>query len=192
MSTDNTVGSLTETQTSVIIGTLLGDGYMRCKDNAHLEINHSFQQRKYVDWQYRILENLVLTPPKKQLGKGARVAYRFATRSLPVLTEFYRKFYINGRKVVPKDLTITRLSLAVWFMDDGSRSRSATYFNTQQFKDEDQVRLIHLLRDQFGLKSNLNKDKEYWRIRLSTKSSKRLVELVKPLVLPIFYYKFPL
>ena len=30
----NTVGSLTEAQRSIIIGTLLGDGSMRCKTNA--------------------------------------------------------------------------------------------------------------------------------------------------------------
>jgi hypothetical protein len=59
---DNTVGSLTETQRSVIVGTLLGDGAMRCKTNALLEINHSYAQREYVDWKYQVLANLVATP----------------------------------------------------------------------------------------------------------------------------------
>ena len=34
------MGSLTDMQRSVIVGSLLGDGTMRCKANALLEVNH--------------------------------------------------------------------------------------------------------------------------------------------------------
>ena len=37
----NTVGSLSEAQRSLIVGTLLGDGAMRCKANALIEIQAS-------------------------------------------------------------------------------------------------------------------------------------------------------
>ncbi len=46
---DNTVGSLSEEQVSLIIGSLLGDGAMRCKANALIEFNHSAEQQTYVD-----------------------------------------------------------------------------------------------------------------------------------------------
>ena len=49
-STDNTEGSLTEEQKQILIGVLLGDGSMRKKTHALLEINHSFKQKDYVDW----------------------------------------------------------------------------------------------------------------------------------------------
>ena len=45
---DNTVGSLTQYQKSLIIGTIFGDGYLRIipgRKNAFLEINHSFSQK---------------------------------------------------------------------------------------------------------------------------------------------------
>jgi hypothetical protein len=42
---DNTVGSLSGTQHALIIGTLLGDGAMRYKANALLEINHCLEQK---------------------------------------------------------------------------------------------------------------------------------------------------
>src|SRR4051794_34799212 len=48
----NTVGSLSEVQHAIVIGSLLGDGSMRCKTNALLEINHSIHQRSYVDWKF--------------------------------------------------------------------------------------------------------------------------------------------
>ena len=43
--TDNTEGSLTEKQKQIIVGCLLGDGAMRIKTNALLEINHSLEQK---------------------------------------------------------------------------------------------------------------------------------------------------
>ena len=58
---------------------------MRCKTNALLEINHSIDQKDYVDWKYRQLVNLVKTPPKARRGNGKRIAYRFTTLSLPEL-----------------------------------------------------------------------------------------------------------
>ena len=51
---DNTVGSLTQLQKSVIAGSLLGDGYVRIvpgRKNAFLEINHSWKAKEYVDWK---------------------------------------------------------------------------------------------------------------------------------------------
>lgn len=79
----NTVGSLTEIQKSLIIGSLLGDGYMSCKINAYIKICHSIKQKTYVDWKYQILSSMVNTKPKLNKGNGNRIAYRFCTRSLP-------------------------------------------------------------------------------------------------------------
>jgi len=75
-SEDNTVGSLSKEQRSLIIGSLLGDGAMRCKTNALIEFNHGADQRAYVDWKYSRLANLVGTPPKLRKGNGGRIAYR--------------------------------------------------------------------------------------------------------------------
>src|SRR5438093_274854 len=186
----NTVGSLSEVQHSVIIGTLLGDGAMRCKTNALLEINHSAKQRSYVDWKYQQLIGLVGTPPRERQGNGGRVAYRFVTRSLPELTPYYRLFYELHRKRVPS-VELSPLALAVWFMDDGSRSRSAVYLNTQQFGHDCQFLLLGLLDRQWGIRGSLNRDKSYRRIRLSVCGTKRLVEIIDSHLLPEFRYKLP-
>ncbi len=186
-----TVGSLTEEQKSILIGTLLGDGTMRKKKNAHLEINHCRAQKALVDWIYKKFDRLVTTPPKWRKGNGNREAYRFATQKLPILTSFYNFFYENGRKVIPDDLKLDSLSLAVWFMDDGSKSRSSIYLNTQQFSKFEQLKLIDFLKDQFGIDATLNKDKIYYRIRIRTRCVKRFINLVKEFVLKDFRYKFP-
>lgn len=187
---DNTVGSLSEEQVSLIIGSLLGDGAMRCKANALIEFNHSAEQQTYVDWKFQQLQSLVSTPPKLRSGNGGRVAYRFTTRSLPELTPFYRTWYPQGRKVVPQ-LTLTPLTMAVWFMDDGSKSYRAIYLNTQQFDLGSQGRLLSLLQQQWGIRASLNRDKIYYRIRIAVESVERFRTIVGPHVLRELEYKFP-
>ena len=188
----NTAGSLTKVQESILIGSLLGDGTMRKKINAYLEINHAYSQKTLVDWIYSKFKNLVITPPKWRKGNGSREAYRFFTRSLPVLTPFYNEFFINGKKIIPNNLKLNALSLAIWFMDDGSKSRSAIYLNTQQFTVDEQKKLMSILKNQFGIMSTLNKDKIYFRIRVRSESSKKMVKIIEKYVLPDFRYKLPL
>jgi hypothetical protein len=163
---------------------------MRCKTNALLEINHSLHQRSYVDWKYRHLEELVRTPPKARKSNGTRIAYRFVTRSLPELTPYFRLFYGTGRKRIP-ELELSELTLAVWFMDDGCRSRNAVYLNTQQYDETSQRTLLRLLHDQWGIEGALNRDKSYYRIRLSVEGTLRFGGLVDPHLLPEVRYKLP-
>ena len=186
----NTVGSLSEVQHQIVVGTLLGDGTMRCKANALLEINHSVTQARYVNWKYLQLIDLVSTPPRSRKGNAGRIAYRFVTRSVPELNEYYRQFFLNGRKQVPM-VDLTPLSLAVWFMDDGSKSRDALYLNTQSFTEKDQRLLLRLLKEQHDLVGNLNRDGKYTRIRLNLESSRTLSRIIEPHVLPMFRYKLP-
>jgi hypothetical protein len=186
----NAVGSLSEAQHAIVVGSLLGDGSMRCKANALLEINHSYRQRSYVQWKYLHLAELVRTPPRTRRGNGDRIAHRFVTRSLPVLTPYYRLFYGGGKKRVP-DIELSPLALAVWFMDDGCRSRNAVYLNTQQFVLGDQRRLLGILDRQYGIVGTLNRDKSYWRVRLTVDSTRRLAGLIEPHLLPELSYKLP-
>jgi hypothetical protein len=190
--TGNTVGSLSKEQRLVVVGCLLGDGAMRCRRNALLEVNHSFAQRDYVDWKYQKLQQYVSTIPKMRRSNGKRIAYRFTTRSLPEFTELYYWFYGKGYKEIPSDLELFPLTLAIWVMDDGSKSYRAMYLNTQQFRYQEQQLLIRKLAEAFGIRAYINRDKQYYRIRISVGSVGRLYKIVKPHILPMFRYKFPL
>ena len=108
---------------------------------------------------------------------------------MPVFTNYYEWFYKGGKKVVPNDLTLNGLSLAVWFMDDGSRSRNAWYLNTQQFSVVEQQSLAKTLDDCFGIESTLNRDKSYYRIRIRCSSGTLLREAIEPCLLACFRYK---
>lgn len=186
------MGSLTSAQHAILVGSLLGDGTLRRQGNrlnALLEVNHAHKHKEYVDWKWQHFQMHSLTPPKARLGKGPRIAYRFTTRSLPLFTKYHSWFYVNGKKRIPPDLKLNPLSLAVWFMDDGARIRSAYYLNTQQFTLPEQLFLQKLLLNIFGLTSALNRDKQYFRIRISTESSIKLQQLIEPYIVSCLRYK---
>ena len=191
---DNTAGSLTQLQKSFVIGTLLGDGYIRQvkgRKNAFLEVNHSITQKEYVEWKYNILKNLTRSGPKSRNGNGNRIAYRFFTKQHPEFTEIMDMFYKDKKKRIP-NLKLDPLILAIWFMDDGSRcSKENVYLNTQQFSKEDQYKLLKLL-EQVGLEGTLNKDKEYYRIRFRTSSIPRLFQIIGEYIIPSMKYKIGL
>lgn len=188
-STDNTEGSLTEEQKEILIGVLLGDGAMRKKTHALLEINHSYKQKDYVDWLYQKFQNIVDTPPKVRKSNGNRIAYRFTTRSLPQLTEYYDSFFERRHKLIPDSFALRPLTLAVWYMDDGSRCDKDIYLNTQQFSQEEQRKLVLLLEKQYFIQSSLNKDKQYRRIRIKKDSVQKFMSLISPFVVSSMRYK---
>lgn len=185
------MGSLTDRQMSIIRGKLLGDGSLRKKRKTLLEINHSHTQKQYVFWLYDELKNLVRTKPKKRRSGRNRSSYRFTTLSLESLNDFYKKFYgSKGRKHIPATLKLDGLTMAAWFMDDGSKSRRSIYLNTQQFSMFDQKLLLEKMEG-INILATLNKDKSYHRIRLSQKTIDRYIDMIRPHLIESMLYKLP-
>ena len=189
---DNTVGSLAEFERSIIIGSLLGDGYMRImpgRADAFLEINHSIKAKEYVDYKFEKLKRICNGAPKERTTNEGRVAYRFFTKQSKELSNLYKMFYKNRHKIIPKDLELDPISIAIWYMDDGSKSRERdVYLNTQQFSLLDQKKLLDCLR-KFGIKARLNKDKKYHRIRILKENIREFMDIIKPYIIPSMQYK---
>lgn len=190
----NTVGSLTRQEMDLIVGSVLGDGYLRIvpgRKEAFLEVNHSIKAKEYVDWKYKLLKRICLSPPKerRQNKDLPKQAYRFYTRQHPQITALYQEFYVNGSKVIPKGFELEPLSLAIWYMDDGSRTKKGdVYLNSQQFNLDSQRRLLHALR-LLKIRARLNKDKKYYRIRVYKESIPKLFSLIDSFIIPSMRYK---
>ncbi len=184
--------SLTQNQKSVVIGSILGDGYVRKmpgRQDAFLEINHSIKAKEYVDWKYFILKSICLSEPKKRIIDEKRTAYRCFTLQHPEITDLYEKFYTSGKKLIPSGIKIDSLSLAIWFMDDGSKTKKGdVYLNCQQFDLQSQKRLLNYLRI-IGIRARLNKDKKYHRIRIYKESIPRFFGIINPFIVPSMEYK---
>jgi hypothetical protein len=158
---------LTDVQRSMLIGTLLGDGSLvetSSKKNFRLKIEHGSAQRGYAFWKYECLKPFVLTPPKFQPRNRS---WMFRTISHPELTVLGDLFYKKRRKIVPAEIASflrDAISLAVWFMDDGSKNRNdGLILNTQSFTKHETERLKDCLSTNFDIDHvSLQKDKSGW------------------------------
>jgi len=198
---------LSKIQKALIIGSILGDGNLRIPGRnreANFIVDHGVEQKDYVFWKYKIMKEWVLTLPRRVIRIYHRdrerkmISWRFLTISHPEFTKFYRMFYAEEKRIVPKSikkLLSDPISVAVWVMDDGTKSGESFFLSTQSFTQKEQERLIECLKENFGIEGKVNihsywRDKTFYRIRIKSASLERLYKLIEPYVLPQFRYKF--
>jgi len=195
---------LSDLQRKILIGLLLGDGHLETQNDGRtyrLKIEHSYLQKEYVDWLYRIFKDWVLTPPKEkeQIVLGIKYnKYYFSTISHGAFRFYAQQFYREKKKVLPEliEKWLSPIAMAIWFMDDGSiksdRHR-ALIINTQSFSKPELQTLIGVLDKKFGVKMVLRKQSrkqiEIYQLITTSDSVERFVEIIKPYILPSMGYK---
>src|SRR5207249_1098277 len=120
---------MTEHQLEMIVGAAIGDGHLSLTGSqmrARLSMNQGAKQKAYLDYKVQLLGDLVKTAPRYQFSPESfsKVGtYRLSTVSRPQIAEIYAELYDTaGRKRVLRSYLdrITRMGLALWYMDDGS------------------------------------------------------------------------
>ncbi len=104
------------------------------------------------------------------------------------------RFYVNRRKVVPEDLELTSLSMAVWFMDDGSRKSSqcrGLYLNTQSFTASEVALLQAVIRRDVGVETSVRQQRDGLQIYIPSSSTTGMRSFISREVLPSMRYKLP-
>lgn len=198
--------TLNDRQREIVVGLLLGDGHLEIQNNGRtyrLKIEHSIQQKEYVDWLYEEFKEWINTPPqsKKQLITFSGVTkeyekYWFNTLSSGSFRFYAQQFYLKSRKVVPRLIKklLTPLSLAVWYMDDGgikSKAHSTVLFSTHGFDDGSIHHLRQALLEKFGIKSTTRSQREGKQIYLLSETIEIFRDLIVPLIHPSMKYKLP-
>jgi DNA modification methylase len=119
---------VTEKQRELIVGSLLGDGWMSASSalSASFHDGHTIKYREYTDWKADVMEPFTCQRYLTTKKDGERIfqSWVMATHSCPQLRPYYDLFYPgpDRKRVFPKNLynLMTPLVLAIWFMDDGS------------------------------------------------------------------------
>ena len=118
----------------------------------------------------------------------------FSTLSHPELEEYRSKFYIDRRKVIPRELELMPLSMAVWFMDDGSRKSSqcrGPYLNTQSFNSAEVAFLQDVIRRDVGVETTVRQQRDGLQIYVPASSTPELTDFITREMLPSMRYKLP-
>ena len=192
--------SLNQEQQEILVGTLLGDGHLETQNKGRtfrLKVEHSINQKNYTDWLHGKFKNFTLTAPqiKEQMVNGNPYQkYWFSTVSNGAMRFYAQQFYQNGKKIVPNFIAklVTPLSLAVWFMDDGSlksKFHKARIINTRCFNESDLARLRDMLIDKFGITTTLRNQKEGKQLYIPSTEIEKFISIVKPYIHKSMEYK---
>ena len=150
---------------SILFGSLLGDAHAEYRGKGtricfYQEAKHS----AYLMWLHNIISNLGYCNPikpeiQKRLGKKGvvRNVVRFKTWTYSSFNWIYELWYKNNIKVVPFNIGdyLTPLALAIWIMDDGSKSGSSLKLASNSFTFLECSQLVKVLYDKYNIKANV-------------------------------------
>lgn len=189
---------LSKQQLEVIIGCLLGDGYMRrgkYDTGPYFSCSHSLKQKEYLFYKSSFFKDLVRIKenyrkiPNKKTGK----LYSDITMYMKVnsfLNFIYDSFYVEKIKIIPFNLLkeyYTPLALAIHFMDDGSKVGNSGYMiSTCSFSKEDLNKYIFLLKEKYNLNCSLQHNN---RIYIKNSSKELFKNIVNPYICESMKYK---
>lgn len=171
--------------------------------NSRLEFKQSIKNRIYIDHLYSLFEIYCSSKPrietitlKSQPGKEYK-SIRFHTLTLPCFNYYWNLFYkfdgVKYKKIIPENLysLLTQKGLAYWIMDNGTKMSGSNglVLCTESLTLEEHYILIEVLKKKFNLDCNIQETTNRNRIYIQSRSRNKLLELVKPHMLPHFYYK---
>ncbi|HFC10626.1 MAG TPA: hypothetical protein ENJ75_00290 [Candidatus Kaiserbacteria bacterium] len=196
------VGNLSKLQHDILIGLILGDGYLEFNGykGTRLQVKQSEEKKEYVFWLYDHFAKLTRTPPQQRRDT---MQWYFGTQFFTDFEEIRKNFYVNRIKHVPENITElfqSPLTLAVWFMDDGRldyrvKSHYAYHISTDSFTESEVRQLQVLLQERFGITAktylSLCRGKRYPKLYIGKEGRDMFTKTVAPYILPCFSYKLP-
>ena len=102
---------LTQQQTDVLIGTILGDGFLQKtgEKNARLRLEHSDKQKEFCLWKGKIFGRLFQGTPSylERVHPKSKETYKYCrwqSSASPSFGKWRKYFYPEGKKIFPSDL----------------------------------------------------------------------------------------
>ncbi len=186
----------------IIIGSILGDGYLTQfngeSQNCSLSLIYDNKYLSYMQWFHNELKPIGVSELKPKNNYHQHV---FRTKVSRELGSLRNMFYPLGIKIIPsmiKELLVRPITLAVWYMDDGTLDCRSKYhynalFATHCFSFDDNVLLAETLKENFDLDVSVAKCTMRgvlrYRLYVKSKSMKRFIELVRPYMNSSLHYK---
>ena len=189
---------LTNHQKSVLFGDMFGDGCLvkTSKDSAYYQCSHAEKQEPFVVWkfsQFRPLSSRIHRGDMKNYLNPDRDRINYISMSSWTSKELgavRAMFYPSGKgdKVLTPELVthLDALSLAVWYMGDGSKNKKTGYFTVG--KDQDCRALEKALNTRFG---NMFEARDYGKQWSLFVRAPLFFPLVTPFILSSMAYKIP-
>lgn len=190
----------------MIVGSLLGDGWLTARrpraGTSTFYLKYHDKSLNYLLW---IRENIMELQPSALKAIPKYTQHYFYTKSRTDIGDLRSLFYPNeGKKRVPKnihEILTDPLTLAIWYMDDGTLDRRSKYhwnamFATYCFPYQDCLLLTKAVRRNFGIEMSVcrcqMRGKMYYRLYVPARSMTLFVETVRPYMHENYAYKISL
>lgn len=202
---DNTVGSrgfvaftarkrqtlwVQKKQLEILTGSILGDAYVA--PQGKIQIEHSIKHLPYLMWKYQELASIAYPSlPARVQHRIAHIGKTYESRRFWI-RQFFRplrsQFYKDKQKIFPRNLKLTPLALAVWYMDDGhyEKLKHRSILATDGFDRESVQRIQNALRHQFSIESSIRKS---GKLVFTKDNRERLFDMIRPYIIPSMSYK---
>lgn len=184
---------------SVVIGSLLGDGYANARtiEGTRISYRQSEVHKDYLFWLYEFYSlrgycsNLKPRKYTRRLKGKEFYGYEFNTFTFRSFNWIHKLFYKNGVKYINPDLELylTPLALAILIMDDGGWTGNGVRIATNCFKLEEVKILAKMLVKLYGLNYTIQTIEGHYSIYITKDSIPKLRNLVLPYVVPSMKYK---
>jgi len=189
---------------AMLVGLMLGDVSLKTNKSltgSYIQFEWGDKHMAYAFYVWHLLYPYCLELSRRQvrinhLGKSV-VTWCFQTVTHPAFLFLNKLFIVNGIKHILPDLlanAITPISLAFWFMDDGSQLDYRSYglqYNTHAFSVEEVNSLCTILQDKFGLQCWIKYNKGKPTIVISGHSYNNFFKLVNNYIHESMRFKFP-
>lgn len=185
-------------QKQILYGILLGDGCLPI-NTYDVHISHSTKQIEYINLIKKIFSNVHICESKHISGYGSNMI-SLVMSNKELFKEFVDNCIINKKKTINNNWLneITPLSLAFWYMDDGSidnlhRKNQVVRLATQGFSTDELVILQKELYIKYKIKGTLKKahKKGQFYLQLSVEEASKFFILVAPYIIGSLKYKLP-
>jgi len=193
---------LTPVQHAVLLGKMIGDGYLQRLDSGAASVSVGHENMELLEWTARGLGGLLTQTTDAISGFGS-VIHRAYTVASHAIAEAFDDFRTEKRdygvKCIPAWVAdaLTPLALAFWYMDDGSLGHSndgsedKANFAVCRYNEADCEVLVRGLA-RFGIQdARYYQAAGYSRLRLNADDAERFFLLIAPYIPPALQYKLP-
>jgi len=183
---------------------VLGDGgvYRRtAKANCSFIMNMKQENADYIFWVKEVLENItsarVVERDLKDDCYARKPQFRLETETHPYFNVLRARMYIDTYKGIDEHslklldaeaLAILHMCAGSYRKVKGCDSHDVT-LNMKRLSYGDQILLKKTLKETLDLEWNVNRNNQYYYLRLRCKDVDKFMELVTPFVKPSFGYK---
>lgn len=189
----------------ILLGILLGDGSLSSKYGVHngaVDFGHSIKQKEYFEETVRLLGEGNTNVYKRISGYGSEILVGHY-KTNPEFKEIVKKHCIrDGKKYVTKEWAnmLTPISLAFWYMDDGSISnaddpnvRPTIHIATNGFSYEECENLVEMLQNKFNIVAEIRTKSTYKgnTLYMNTENADKFTSLIAPYICEGMKYKLP-